>query len=44
MLARGEYRDPGVRPLEFLARQPAAADRFGYLLRQRGIVWTEKVE
>lgn len=44
MLARGEYRDPGVKPLELLARDRGAAERFRSLLAGRGIVWTETEE
>jgi lysine 6-dehydrogenase len=41
MLARGQYRDPGVRPLEFLARNPDASSRFLEALRARGLVFQE---
>jgi saccharopine dehydrogenase-like NADP-dependent oxidoreductase len=45
MLARGEYRDPGVRPLEFLAKDPGSSLRFLEMLRARGLqfeeVWEE---
>jgi saccharopine dehydrogenase-like NADP-dependent oxidoreductase len=44
MLARGEYRDPGVRPLEMLAADPAASMRFLDALRVRGLSWTENWE
>jgi saccharopine dehydrogenase-like NADP-dependent oxidoreductase len=42
MLARGEYRDPGVRPLEMLPRDPAVSARFLDALRSRGLAWTER--
>lgn len=42
MLARGEYRDPGVRPLELLAADPEAARRFAAYLSPKGITWSEK--
>jgi lysine 6-dehydrogenase len=42
MLARGQYRDPGIRPLEFLARNPAASELFLQGLRGRGLAWTEE--
>ena len=41
MLARGEYRDPGVRPPEMLAADPDASARFLEALRARGLAWTE---
>lgn len=41
MLARGQYRDPGVRPLEILAADPAASGQFLEALRARGLSWTE---
>jgi saccharopine dehydrogenase-like NADP-dependent oxidoreductase len=41
MLARGQYRDPGVRPPEMLARDEAASQRFLDALRARGLSWTE---
>jgi saccharopine dehydrogenase-like NADP-dependent oxidoreductase len=41
MLARGQYRDPGVRPLEFLARDSRAASQFLEGLRERGLVFQE---
>ncbi len=44
MLARGQYRDPGVRPPEMLARDPAASVRFLEALRVRGLAWTESWE
>jgi lysine 6-dehydrogenase len=44
MLARGQYRDPGVRPLEFLARDPEASARFLEALRARGLNWKENWE
>jgi hypothetical protein len=44
MLARGDYRDPGVRPLEFLARDPEASEHFLEALRARGLAWTERWE
>jgi saccharopine dehydrogenase-like NADP-dependent oxidoreductase len=42
MLARGEYRDPGVRPLEMLAANREAAARFELGLTARGIRWTKE--
>ncbi len=42
MLARGQYRDPGIRPLELLARDPAASELFLQGLRRRGLAWTEE--
>jgi lysine 6-dehydrogenase len=42
MLARGEYRDPGVRPLEMLATNREAAARFELGLTARGIRWTKE--
>ncbi len=44
MLARGDYRDPGVRPPEMLAADPAASGRFLEALRARGLSWTESWE
>ncbi len=44
MLARGDYRDPGVRPTEFLARDPTASAHFLEALRARGLSWTESWE
>ena len=44
MLARGHYRDPGVRPPEMLAADPAASARFLEALRARGLAWTEDWE
>ena len=44
MLARGQYRDPGVRPPEMLARDEGASDRFLEALRARGLTWTESWE
>jgi len=44
MLARGEYRDPGLRPPEMLARDPAASARFLEALRAHGLAWTESWE
>jgi lysine 6-dehydrogenase len=41
MLARGQYRDPGVRPPELLAKDPAASERFLEALRARGVAWAE---
>jgi hypothetical protein len=41
MLARGEYRDPGVRPLEMMAANREAAARFELGLTARGIRWTK---
>ncbi len=42
MLARGDYRDPGVRPLEMLAANREAAARFELGLAARGIRWTKE--
>jgi saccharopine dehydrogenase-like NADP-dependent oxidoreductase len=42
MLARGEYRDPGVRPLEMLAANREAAARFELSLTARGVRWTKE--
>jgi saccharopine dehydrogenase-like NADP-dependent oxidoreductase len=42
MLARGEYRDPGVRPLEMLAANREAAARFELGLTARGMRWTKE--
>jgi saccharopine dehydrogenase-like NADP-dependent oxidoreductase len=42
MLARGEYRDPGVRPLEMLAANREAAARLELGLNARGIRWTKE--
>jgi lysine 6-dehydrogenase len=44
MLGRGQYRDPGVRPPEMLAADPAASERFLKALRARGLSWTERWE
>jgi len=44
MLARGEYRNPGVCGLETLALDPAAAERLIQELRARGLNWKEKAE
>jgi len=41
MLARGQYRDPGVRPLELMAADPGASSRFLEGLRARGLVFHE---
>jgi saccharopine dehydrogenase-like NADP-dependent oxidoreductase len=41
MLARREYRDPGVRPLELLVADPVAASRFLEGLRARGLAFQE---
>jgi saccharopine dehydrogenase-like NADP-dependent oxidoreductase len=41
MLARGEYADPGIRPLEMLPRNSSVAARFLESLRSRGLAWTE---
>lgn len=43
MLARGEYRDCGIRPLELLARDPEAAERLQTGLRERGLRWKETI-
>jgi saccharopine dehydrogenase-like NADP-dependent oxidoreductase len=42
MLARGEYRDPGVRPLEMLAANREAAARLELGLTARGVRWTKE--
>lgn len=42
MLARGEYRDPGIRPLEMLAANRDAAARLEMGLTARGIRWTKE--
>ena len=42
MLARGEYRDSGIRPLEMLARDPAVSASFLEALQARGLRWTER--
>lgn len=42
MLARGEYRDPGVRPLEMLAANREASARLELGLTARGIRWTKE--
>lgn len=42
LLARGEYRAPGVRPLELLAGNAAASEKLVAGLRGRGIVWKEE--
>ncbi|HLN80615.1 MAG TPA: saccharopine dehydrogenase C-terminal domain-containing protein, partial [Thermoanaerobaculia bacterium] len=42
MLARGEYRDPGIRPLEMLASNREAAARLEMGLAARGIRWTRE--
>ena len=41
MLARGQYRDPGIRPLELLAADAEASLRFLEGLRARGLVFQE---
>jgi len=41
MLARGQYRAPGIRPLELLAADPGASGRFLEGLRARGLVFHE---
>jgi saccharopine dehydrogenase-like NADP-dependent oxidoreductase len=41
MLARGQYRDPGVRPLELVAANPGASLQFLEGLRARGLVFQE---
>ena len=41
MLAREQYRDPGIRPLEFLAADPGASVQFVEGLRARGLVFQE---
>ena len=42
MLARGEYRNPGIQPLELLAADPEAARRFAAYLSPKGITWSEE--
>jgi saccharopine dehydrogenase-like NADP-dependent oxidoreductase len=42
LLARGEYRDPGVRPLELLAADAEAARRFAAYLSPKGISWSDE--
>jgi saccharopine dehydrogenase-like NADP-dependent oxidoreductase len=42
MLARGEYRDPGIRPLEMLAANRDASARLEMGLTARGIRWTKE--
>jgi saccharopine dehydrogenase-like NADP-dependent oxidoreductase len=42
LLARGEYRDPGVRPLELLAADAEAAGRFTAYLFPKGISWSDE--
>lgn len=42
MLAREQYRDAGIRPLELLARDPAASELFLQALRARGLAWAEE--
>ncbi|MDQ5871486.1 MAG: saccharopine dehydrogenase NADP-binding domain-containing protein, partial [Acidobacteriota bacterium] len=42
MLGRGEYSDPGVRPLEMLAANRDAAARFELGLTARGMRWTKE--
>jgi saccharopine dehydrogenase-like NADP-dependent oxidoreductase len=42
MLARGLYRDPGVRPLEFLAREPGVSAQFLDALKARGLEFREE--
>ncbi len=41
MIARGRYRDPGVRPLEFLARDEDAATHLLEALRDKGLTFRE---
>ena len=41
MLARGQYRAPGVQPLERVAADPSASNRLLDGLRTRGLSWTE---
>ncbi len=41
MLAREQYRNPGVRPPEFLAREPDVSDFFLGALKARGLEFTE---
>ena len=41
MIARGQYRDPGVRPLEFLARDEDAATHLLEALRDKGLTFRE---
>lgn len=42
LLARGEYRSPGVRPLELLAADVEAARRFAAYLSPKGISWSDE--
>jgi saccharopine dehydrogenase-like NADP-dependent oxidoreductase len=44
MLARGEYREPGIRPPELLGKIPALYDRLTGELRVRGIDFKEREE
>ncbi len=44
LLARGEYRDPGVRPLEMVAADRNAAARFEEILSARGLRWQSRIE
>lgn len=44
MLARGQYRQPGITAPEILARDPDAAARLLEGLGARGIIWSEKEE
>lgn len=44
MLARGEYADPGIRPLEMLPKNASASARFLEALHARGLAWTERWE
>jgi saccharopine dehydrogenase-like NADP-dependent oxidoreductase len=41
MVARGKYRDPGIRPLEFLARNEDAATGLLDALRAKGLKFRE---
>jgi saccharopine dehydrogenase-like NADP-dependent oxidoreductase len=41
MIARGHYQDPGVRPLEFLARDEDAATRLLDALRAKDLSFRE---
>ena len=41
LLASGEYRDPGVRGLEHLARDAKLADRLTGELHRRGVGWKQ---
>ena len=44
MLARGQYREPGIQPLEKMAKNLSVSERFLEGLRSRGLSWTETWE